>query len=74
MGDIQFTGLGPYAIPNATGVSVQRGGDDVVLSIRFWRSRSAWTLLRIPIPLAAARALYQRLGAALGAAEVKIYD
>ncbi len=73
MGDIQFGGLGPYALPEATGASVQRTAHGVVLSIRFWKSQSAWTLLRVSIPLEAARTLHQRLGTVLGTGKVKIY-
>ena len=67
MGIIHFEGIGPYTLPEATGASVQRREDNLMLSFRFWKSESAWTLLRVPLPITAARVLHERLGAVLGA-------
>ena len=59
---LTFDGLGTYDLPDATYADAHKDGDGFMLSFRLWKSKNAWTLLRICVNKEEADKLTRQIG------------
>jgi len=69
VGQISLDGLSPFDLPEATHADAHVEPDRVMLSFRFWRSQTEWSLVRVVVPRAEAHKLAQQIGDGLTASD-----